>query len=386
MLKRLLLCLLTTTLSWASPDWVHREGTKLLDSRGQVVLLKGINLGNWWVPEGYMFGFEKCTSPREIERMVLELLGPQPSQEFWLRYRQEYIQERDLAWIAELGLNAVRVPLHHRDLRDPRELARLDWLVERCRHHNLWVLLDLHAAPQGQTGTNIDDGAGYPWFFEAPQAQWEAAQLWGELAQRYRDEPTVVGYELLNEPIPNFPHYGVLKARLDGAYRQMGRAIREADSRHLLFLEGAEWGTDFSCVSSDWDEQLVLAFHHYWSDPKEADRYLTLREQRGCPLVLTESGENSDAWVEQFRVRLDQHQVGWFFWPYKKMKTNSCLVKIPSPSGWEQMVAYADCLDGDSRRKIRPPQARAMLAQLLENLAWERCLVQPGYRKALTGR
>lgn len=367
--------------AWARPAWVERRGDELN------VKLRGICLGNWWVPEGYMFGFEKSTSPTQIERVVLELLGPEESTSFWRAYRERFITRQDLENIARAGFNAVRVPLHHKFLRDARERERLDWLIRECARLDLWVLPDLHAAPGGQTGDNIDDGASYPWLFESPAALQLSADLWRELAGRYADEPTVLGWELLNEPIPNWPGYTELHPKLDRAYRQMAAAIREVDSRHLILLDGAEWATNFQEVSSDWDERLVLAFHRYWADPSPAgiQPYLALRKGRGLPIVMTESGENTREWIAEFRRTLEAHNIPWFFWPYKKMRTDSCLAVIPTPAHWEQVMAYADGLglSGEERRKLRPSRAvcRAAFQELLDNL--QRCQWQDGFVRAL---
>ncbi|MFN8611096.1 MAG: cellulase family glycosylhydrolase [Vulcanimicrobiota bacterium] len=380
-MKALLLFLL-----FCAPGWVERRDSHLVCNE-RTVSLRGMCLGNWWVPEGYMFGFSKATSPTQIERGVLELLGPEESRQFWSRYRDQYVTRADLELLARRGFNAVRVPLHWKYLRDERELRRLDWLIEECRRLNLWVLPDLHAAPGGQTGDNIDDGASYPWLFESPEARRLACQLWQELALRYYDEPTVLGWELLNEPIPNWPGYSELHPRLDEVYRELGAAIREVDQRHLLFLDGAEWATNFTSVSSQWDEGLALAFHRYWADPQDIGGYLELRRRRGVPLLMSESGENDDRWIAEFRARLEKEEISWFFWPYKKMKTASCVALVEAPPGWEKLVSWVDgfALEGEARRKLRPSrnEARAALNQLLENIKLENCRVQQHFLEAL---
>lgn len=386
-MKALLLFLfLLCTAVWAEPGWVERRSADLICD-GKPVRLRGMCLGNWWVPEGYMFGFTKATAPTQIERGVLELLGPEESLAFWQRYRENYLRRQDLELLARSGFNTVRVPLHWKFLRDEAELKRLDWLVQECKRLNLWVLPDLHAAPGGQTGDNIDDGASYPWLFESAESRQLAARLWGELAERYRDEPTVIGYELLNEPIPNWPGYTALHPKLDEVYREMGRAIREVDTRHLIFLDGAEWATNFAHVTTDWDDRLVLAFHRYWADPQAIGPYLDLRKSRGVPLLMSESGENDQKWLREFRTRLESEQVGWYFWPYKKMKTDSCVALIQAPPHWDKVIAWMDGigLEGEERRKLRPTraEARAAFAQLLENVRVEKCTVQNGFLDAL---
>jgi hypothetical protein len=72
--------------------FVHANGRYLVDSEGHTLQLRGINLGNWLVPEGYMFGLEGGpVSPREIGTYFNELLGPAEAANFWQAYREAYI-------------------------------------------------------------------------------------------------------------------------------------------------------------------------------------------------------------------------------------------------------------------------------------------------------
>jgi endoglucanase len=62
-------------------------------------------------------------------------------------------------------------------------------------------VLDLHSAPGGQTGANIDDSFGYPFIYESSYYTGMTMNLWRTIANRYRNESIILGYELLNEPI-----------------------------------------------------------------------------------------------------------------------------------------------------------------------------------------
>jgi len=61
--------------SHGQSKFVTRQGKELLSPDGQLLLLKGINLGNWLLPEGYMFKFKTANSPRLIQTVVNELIG-----------------------------------------------------------------------------------------------------------------------------------------------------------------------------------------------------------------------------------------------------------------------------------------------------------------------
>jgi hypothetical protein len=121
-----------------------------------------------------MFKLDSATSPRLINSLFTELLGPDEAKKFWRKFRENYITYEDIAYIKALGLNSVRVPFNAR-LFMPDEgenvwmnegFIYLDSVVAWCKRVDLWVLLDMHCAPGGQTGDNIDDSWGYPFLFE----------------------------------------------------------------------------------------------------------------------------------------------------------------------------------------------------------------------------
>lgn len=382
---RLLLFLLLLLPARAEPAWVEARGRELTVN-GRPFLMKGISLGNWFVPEGYMFGFQKAVSPRQIQQVVAELIGPSEADRFWQRYYDRYVTREDLERIKAAGFNTVRLPLHHALLEDPK---RVDACVAACRDLDLYVLLDLHAAPGGQTGENIDDGWGYPWLFESEADQQRTAALWRRLAERYRDEPTVLGYELLNEPIPNYPEYLALYPKLEPVYRRIASAIRQVDDRHLIVLDGVGWASDFSAFGPPFEPRLVYAFHRYWTDPgpQGLEPYLAFGQRWNVPVVMDESGENTDDWIATFRASLEQCGLGWSFWPYKKMEAGSCVMTIEPPAHWKEVQAYADALglSSEEKRQLKPSRevSRQALEELLDNIQVERCRPNPGYLKAL---
>src|SRR6266480_5447171 len=94
-LLRLAILLLACT-SQGSAQFAHTEHKQIVDAAGKPLLLRATNLGNWMVPEGYMWLFEGGPqSPSEIRALVSELLGPEGSSAFWQKYRENYITRDD---------------------------------------------------------------------------------------------------------------------------------------------------------------------------------------------------------------------------------------------------------------------------------------------------
>src|SRR4051812_8652337 len=97
----------------AQSSFVRAKGKELVAPNGEALRLRGINLGNWLVPEGYMFLFDHGPqSGREIEDFFSEMVGPAEAAEFWTAYRQAYITPADINFIRRCGFNSVRIPLH----------------------------------------------------------------------------------------------------------------------------------------------------------------------------------------------------------------------------------------------------------------------------------
>src|SRR6266545_740586 len=206
------------------------------------------------------------------------------------------------------------------------------------------INLDMHAAPGGQTGDNIDDSWGYPFLFESAESQELTVNIWRKIAARYRDEPTVVGYELLNEPISNSFDTAYLNPKLEPLYRKIVTGIREVDKNHIIFLGGAQWDTNFKIFGPPFDDKLAYTFHKYWMDVNKGStqEYLDFRDKYNVAVWMGESGENSDEWITSFRVLLEQNNISWCFWPYKKLDATSCIISINSPAEWEAIVAFAN--------------------------------------------
>ena len=367
--------------------FVHARGTTLVDGSGRELLLRGVGLGNWMLPEGYMWRFGPgAESPREIEALVSRLVGRERADRFWTGFRENFITERDIERIAASGFGHVRLPINSRIIQtddgEPIEAgyAMIDRLIEWCREHRLWVLLDLHGAPGGQTGTNIDDSPNnLPELFMKPHYRELTLRLWRDLATRYRDETVVLGYDLLNEPLPNEWQHTYADELVE-LYRDLTREIRAIDPDHLIVYEGSHWATNWSIFTEVWDANSLLQFHKYWSSPDNATiaHFLEARDRLGLPIYMGEGGENTLEWIYTAHRLYESHGIGWNFWPWKKIDTRTSPVSIDPPIGWDRIVASID-----DRGAISPEEAGRVLDDLLEAMRLENCRWQPAVVGAL---
>jgi endoglucanase len=372
--------------------YVHASAGRLLDGCGEPLMLRGVGLGNWLLPEGYMWKFEhpRTQSPREIEALIEDLVGPDLAADFWRRFRASFIAEDDIAQIKAEGMNHIRLPINSRVVMDDAGemlepgLALIDRVIDWCREHGLWVVLDLHGAPGGQTGTNIDDSPNQaPELFTDARYRAMTVKLWRSLAQRYRDETVVAAYDLLNEPLPNqFQHLYVRELR--DLYQELTAAIREVDRNHAISYEGTHWATNWDLFTAVWDPNSILQFHKYWSAPDRPSiqRYIDVGRELGLPIYMGEGGENDLDWIQTAFQLLDDSHISWTFWTWKKIDTLTSPCSVNAPPGWAAVTAYA------AGKGARPDgtSARQTLDELLDAMPLSRCTYRPEVVSALFRR
>lgn len=405
--KLFFLCLSFLFLNFAAQKtskktkFMYVSGHNFYTPQHEKFLIQGTNVGNWLNPEGYMFFFEGTSSYRLINQAFSELVGPDFTSYFWREFKKNYITKEDIQYIKSTGMNTVRVPFHYKQFTDEDYMGIsgkqdgfeiLDKVIKWCKDEGLYVILDMHDAPGGQTGDNIDDSYGYPWLMVNQNNQQQFIDIWKQIAKRYANEPAVMGYDLLNEPIAHYfkDDYDVLNTALEPLYKRATAEIRKVDKNHIIFLGGAQWNSNFS-VFKDWkfDDNIAYTCHRYWSGTDKAaiQDFLDFREKANLPLFMGETGENTDDWVEKFRITLEENNIGWTFWPYKKMVPKATMMIIPKPENWDLIVEYTkkDRSSFEKIREARPDQEKVKKAMLhlLENMKFRNNIKYAPYTKAL---
>lgn len=385
----LLICLIAGAFcSDGMAQFAKCQGKNIVDKNGQVLLLRGIGLGGWLVPEGYMLHIPGFGSPKSIHDLIQNLIGEANTEQFYQLYRANYVAEKDIRQIAEWGFNSIRLPFNYRMLSPEDQpgvyleegFVVIDSLIAWCKRYNLYVILDMHCAPGGQNAGNISDSDGTARLWTERANQDRTVDIWLKIAQRYANEEWILGYDLLNETVLPSGHSNL---ELRNLYLRLCQTIRQVDNNHIIFLEGSDWGNNFESLTPPilFGTNIAYSFHKYWNPTTLASiqSFISMRNSFSVPLWLGEFGENSNSWFYDTVKLIEDNSIGWCFWTHKKLDT------ITSPFNSPIASAYQTVLDYWNGRVGRPSEAfaRNALFEMAQNLALEKCEFHPDVLAAL---
>ncbi len=377
--------------------FLHTEGQKIVDKNGQNVLLRGLGLGGWMVQEGYMMQTGEFAGPQYvIKQKIKDLIGSENTEAFYKAYRANGITKRDIDSLKSWGFNSVRLPMHY-NLYTPAiqnekddEITWLetgfkmtDDLLKWCSENEMYLILDLHAAPGGQgKDANISDYDDIkPSLWESEENRKKMVALWKKLAARYKDHPWIGGYDIINEPNWNFTGTNkngcdeTSNAPLRKLMIDVTKAIRAIDKNHIIMIEGNCWGNNYEGILPVWDNNMVLSFHKYWNynTTESIQKVLDYRKQYNIPIWLGESGENSNVWFKDALTLMESNNIGWAFWPMKKIENIAGVSSVTKNPGFETIRQYWK----DGGEKPTENFAKSALMQLAENYKMEHVTVKP---------
>ncbi len=382
-----ILLIMTVSIEAWSQSFLSVSDKEIVNEEGQAVLLRGMGLGGWMLQEGYMLQTASfANAQHKIERAISDLIGEEAKQEFYEAWLDNHVTKADIDSLASWGFNSVRLPMHYNLYTLPienepirgeqtwldRGFELTDNLIEWCRANGMYVILDLHAAPGGQ---GRDEGISdydttKPSLWESELNKEKTIALWRRLAERYADEPVVAGYDLINETNWDLPNNNALK----DLYLRLTDAIREVDQRHIIFIEGNWFANDFTNLTPPWDDQIVYSPHKYWSfNNKEVIQWvLNIREEHNVPLYFGEAGENSNEWFTDAIRLFEDNNIGWAWWPMKKVESISGPLSVRKTTGYQGLLDYWE----GRTSKPTPELATRTLMQLTEDLKIENCRYQ----------
>jgi aryl-phospho-beta-D-glucosidase BglC (GH1 family) len=370
-------------------DFLHAQARWIVDENGNPVQLRGIGLGNYLLLEPYMLGINniqtnKSDTQSAIIASLAKLTGETNVNDFLTEYRKNYIGEEDVKMLKDEGFNSIRLPMHYNLFIEEEATNNhlkeegfifVDRLLKWCKKYEIYLILDMHAVPGGQSTDKFISDQYSPGLWDgndkgtAAQYQIKLIALWKEIARRYATEKWIGGYDLINE-IQYYPSDRNLSVEIRNLYMQITAAIREVDKKHLIFIEGNGYGNDHSNLTPAWDDNIALSFHRYWCGNGQAtiQEFLNARDKNKIPLWMGESGENSNTWFTNAIELLENNHVGWAWWSYKKVNNISGIVSIPAPDRWSKILNYLESpTDNSASLNLDAETTKNILMNLAEN-------------------
>lgn len=367
MKNRLLLPVLLLVISFSAnaQGFLKAAGQQIIDEKGKPVLLRGVGLGGWMLQEGYMLQVRGPGMQHLIRSRIADLVGETKTQEFYDAWLLNHTRKVDIDSLKAWGFNSVRLPMHFnlytlpveqepvpgKNTWLPKGFQMTDSLLAWCKANHMYLILDLHGAPGGQgNDLNISDrDPSKPSLWQSEANRQKTIALWKKLAERYVHEPAIGAYDIINEPNWGFEDTvndkNGLKESKNGPLKQLmvdiTRAIREVDTRHIIIIEGNGWGNNYKGILPPWDQNMVVSFHKYWNynNQQSIQHMLDVSEKYKVPVWLGETGENSNVWFTEAVHLLETNNIGWAWWPLKKLGINNPMQILSNP-GYEKILAW----------------------------------------------
>ncbi|HEX6430863.1 MAG TPA: cellulase family glycosylhydrolase [Niastella sp.] len=359
------------------------SGQKVVNAAGQEVILKGVGLGGWLLQEGYMmnpgtggtqWSFKKGLYDQGVSDADVET--------FYQNWRNNFITKADIDYIASLGFNCVRLPMHYelfltsaqRTVRNSvahnsgnynnyvssltswynsnalfndaglEGFRTIDSVLAWAGANNMYVILDLHAAPGAQgTDFNISDAFVGNDLWNKSIYRDITVRLWQRLSTRYINDNRVAFYDLINEPnhVPS-------NIQIHDLFERLINAVRAQGDTHLLMIEGNGYGNNYDYMEPFTftnKTNLIYNAHRYWitnsptaTDPNPNQIHLigsmvNFRNTHNVPVWVGETGENNNAWLSENIAALNSKGIGWCHWTYKRFDAgeNAALMHINPP-------------------------------------------------------
>ena len=349
-------------------DVLRISNGTVVNSNNHPVFLRGVNIGGWMNLEHFINGHPGSES--SLRRVMAQTLGEGKAAFFFERLLDHFFNEDDVRFLRQRGVTAIRLPLNYRHFESdsaPYEYLqsgfdRLERALDWCEQHEIYVILDLHAAQGWQNGDwHCDNSTRHALFWFQKESQDRFVALWQEFARRYARRAVVAGYILLNEPFSNAPFGRFLPdedyqpdwQNFNRVYRRAIEAIRAIDTDKILILEGDDCARRFEGMELPDVPNLMVCNHNYvepatsaidnypielggfYWDTASVHRQFTetsgwqYARAYGLPLLVGEFGVNlvypsagMHHQIEVFADQMDTYNAldcHWMIWTYKDL-------------------------------------------------------------------
>jgi endoglucanase len=244
-------------------NWLKVSGSQIVNQKGDTIFLRGFGLGGMLHMENFIDGYS--ANEQAMRDGLLQAMGEKQYKLYFDTFLKNYFTEPDAQYVESMGLNLIRIPINYHLFEDDMNpgvikmeaFAYLDNVIELCAKHKIYTIIDLHALPGAQNQHwHSDNPTHKALFWDHKEFQDRVVHLWEVIADRYKNQPWIAGYDLINEPgdptgLRVFPYY-----------KRLREAIMKVDPDHLFFLEGDRYATDFDKFTEIWDN-VVYTNHDY---------------------------------------------------------------------------------------------------------------------------
>ena len=227
-------------------NWLSVSGDQIVNAKGDTVYLRGFGLGGMLHMENFINGYP--ANEEAMREGLRKVLGEKKYNLYFNELYKNYFTDADAAYIQSLGLNLVRIPINYRLFEDDMNpgvikeeaFQYLDSVIEMCARHQVYTIIDLHALPGAQNQHwHSDNPTHVAAFWNHKEFQDRVVHLWEVIADRYKNQAWVAGYDLINEPADPSGE------KVVPYYKRLRDAILKIDSKHILYLEGDRYATEF---------------------------------------------------------------------------------------------------------------------------------------------
>lgn len=312
---------------------------KLIDGLGQEVVLRGVNIGGWLIQESWMCpvnGEDREWANLDTLNILEKRFSADKVQELIDTYQDHFITEQDIKQISEMGCNVIRIPFWYRNLMKDEEgtwisdnpdnnpgFKRLDWAIEMAEKYHMYVILDMHGCPGGQSMDHCCGTLEENRLYTDIICQKTMRKLWVAIGNRYKENSTVAAYDIMNEPQNNSGYEGKNSydpwqeeswEMTNRIYDTMIKAIRETNDPHIITVEGIWRVTNLPDPDKmGWTNMMYQA--HLYDDDKGFRMWVE-------DMAETMKKYKVAGYIGEFQnlnglKMCNEHNINWTTWTYK---------------------------------------------------------------------
>ncbi|ODN82804.1 hypothetical protein L202_01076 [Cryptococcus amylolentus CBS 6039] len=306
----------TASVGSMSSGKLQTSGTKIVDSDGNTVVLRGTNIGGYLVLEDWMCGITDDTG--SSDRFSLSTLenrfGTDEARTLVETWADNWLTDADFDELVEIGFNVIRLPWSFRTVENADgswrddAFTRMDWVVANAKARGIYTILDFHMWP-GQEASysaiseNTDDGASQ---------RAAVGEIWKKVAEHYIDEPAIFAYDVINEPTGSYGDY---------LQQDLYTAVRSVDSDRIIIHESIS--TDPSTYS--WTN-VIYSIHEYNMMGSDLDSnkeqwtsgvqtYIDTWSGYNIPTILSEFMADGDT-LDYILNQANGQGLSWLSWAH----------------------------------------------------------------------